>query len=119
MPARNRNKRKNVSRPPQEKHELLVILESGLIKEMKLAAIERDITASSVVELAVKQWLKRNRSGGHKKGHRPLVHQRKQFLATIPNGLIKQLKVIAIDTNVTASSLVEEALGQWLEFNHR
>jgi hypothetical protein len=117
MPARNRKER-NVRQPsPQEKHEFLVILDSGLIKEMKLAAIERDVTASSVVEQAVKQWLKRMRSGGHKKGNRPSVSQRKQFLATVQIKLIKQLKVSAIHGNVTASSLVEEAVRQWLECN--
>jgi len=40
--------------------------------------------------------------------------RKRQFLVHIDEALIRRIKILAIDRNVTASSLVEEAMGRYL-----
>jgi hypothetical protein len=42
-------------------------------------------------------------------------HERRQFLVQLEPGLIRQIKILAIDRNVSASSLVREALLAFLD----
>jgi len=48
-------------RPPSgSKRQFLIHMDPEVIKGVKLAGIEREVTASSLVERAVKEWLERN-----------------------------------------------------------
>jgi hypothetical protein len=52
------------------RRQFLVYLEPGLIKDVKRVALDRDVTAFSLVEEAVRQWLDRNKRDHPKDGDR-------------------------------------------------
>lgn len=108
-------KKKGRPRAAGDKAKFLAVIETTLIKRLKLTAIEQGVTASSILERAVAEWLRRNR------GHRPNPPARipsadkRQFLAQLDPALIKELKITAIEWNVKAGALVGEAVVQHLE----
>ena len=109
-------KKRKSGRKAVERREFLVHLEPGLIKGLKLEALQAEVTASSLLEAALQEWLDRGKTrdecseadGGG---------QKKQFLAKINAWLIKEIKLAAMDRQVTASSLVAKAVAAWLTRN--
>lgn len=99
------------------KVKFLTVLSAADIKAIKLRAIERGpgFTASEVLEEAVAAWLKLNRGAEPRplEDHVPAA-EKHQFLSRMDEKLIKQLKVMAIGWDVTASALVREAVATWL-----
>jgi Arc/MetJ-type ribon-helix-helix transcriptional regulator len=102
------------------KVKFLTVLPAADIKTIKLRAIERGrgVTASEILEEAVSAWLKLNRGAKP----RALVDdvpasEKHQFLSQMDAKFIKQLKVMALDSKVTASALVREAVTAWLSQN--
>ena len=95
----------------------LAVLESELIKRLKVRAIRQGVTSSSVLEAAVADWLRRNRSRPPNPPAKIPSSAKKQFLAQLDPDLIRSLKIMAMDWNAKASSLVGEAVRQWLERN--
>jgi hypothetical protein len=60
-------KKKPGRKPPEgEKKQFLTTMDPGVIKSMKLAALEDDITASEALEIAAKEWLERRKSRAKK-----------------------------------------------------
>jgi Arc/MetJ-type ribon-helix-helix transcriptional regulator len=104
------------------KVKFLTVLSAADIKAIKLRAIERGrgVTASEILEEAVAAWLKRNRGAEPKplEDHVP-ASDKHQFLSRMDAKLIKQIKVMAIGWNVSASALVREAVAKWLERNNQ
>jgi hypothetical protein len=97
------------------KVKFLAVLPAADIKAIKLRAINQGKTASEILEEAVAAWLKLNRNAEP----RLLVDdvpaaEKRQFLSRMDAKLIKQLKVMAIGWDVTASALVREAVATWL-----
>ncbi|MGB8901234.1 MAG: hypothetical protein WCC90_19260 [Methylocella sp.] len=82
-----------------------------------MEAIERSTGASGLVEEAVQEWLKRKRNGsGYRKGSRP-PEDRRQFLAWPEGKLLMNLILAALSANVTATSLLEQAVAKWVDRN--
>jgi hypothetical protein len=92
-----------------EKVKFLTVLPADTIKALKLRAIERGVTASSILEDAVVAWTRR-----HRNFTRKTLDERKgelrQFLSRMDAGVVRDLKVMAIDWHVTASALVGQAV---------
>ncbi len=114
MPGRRSTKGRASRESPAERRELLIHLEPDLIRGLMLTALERGVTASSLIEEAVTAWLKRR---GVRQSSRPekAAAGKRQFLAKLPADLIREVKLLAIDAKVTASSMVGEAVGKLLE----
>ena len=49
------------------------------------------------------------------KGRKPPEGDKRQFLLSIEAEVIKEIKVTALQTDTTASAIMEEAAKQWLE----
>ena len=76
------------------------------------------MTASEILEEAVAAWLKLNRGRRTEAAGRHVpASEKHQFLSRMDAKLIKQIKVTAIDWNITASALVREAVTKWLASN--
>ena len=56
MPPTNR--RKTGSLTAKDRKQLLVYLDAGLIKDLKMAAVRRDTSASAIAGEAIAAWLK-------------------------------------------------------------
>ena len=104
----------SVDDPPK----FLAVLPEEDIKGLKLHALHKGkrVTASLVLEQAVDEWIKQNRG----LDPRPLEETaeakatKRQFLARMNADLIRDLKVMALDWNVTASALVRAAVAEFL-----
>ena len=53
-----------------------------------------------------------------RKGRKPPVGKKKQFLTSVDPEVIRAIKVAALATDRTASDVMEEAAKQWLERHH-
>lgn len=49
-----------------------------------------------------------------RKGRKPAEGDKRQFLATLDSELIKAIKLAAIEDEMSASEVLEEATRQWL-----
>lgn len=97
-----------------ERREFLVHLDPRLIKDLKLAALKGELTASSVLEVALREWLDGKRIiGDEPEG----VVEKRQFLAKISVRVVKDIKLAAMDRHKTASALVAVAVLGWLSRN--
>jgi hypothetical protein len=69
FPAVTEKKATLKGRKPTEgdKRQLLLSMDAEVIKNIKLAAVEDDTTASATMENAAKQWLERRKSARGKK----------------------------------------------------
>jgi hypothetical protein len=96
-----------------ERREFLVHLDLRLIKRLKLAALEAEVTAC-VLETALSEWLDRGKTRSDEAGS---GGEKRQFLAKLPVRVIKDIKLAAMDRHVTASSLMSVAVTEWLARN--
>ena len=117
MVEKSAKKRKKGRKAAATRREFLVHLNSRLIKGLKLAALEAEpaVTASSLLETAIREWLDRDIPPGE--SSEIDGGEKKQFLSKIDVKLIKNIKVAAIDRHVKASSLVAQAVAAWLARN--
>jgi hypothetical protein len=99
-----------------ERREFLVHLDPRLIKILKLAALEAEMTASIVLEMALSEWLDR-RMHRAKADEADDGGEKRQFLAKISVRVIKDVKLAAMYRHVTASSLVATGVTGWLARN--
>jgi len=113
MAGKSTKKRKSGRKvAADDRREFLVHLDPALIKSLKLAALKTEVTASSVLETALREWLNRGRAPGDDAESRG---EKKQFLAKISVRVLKDIKLAAIDRRVSASSLVAVAVTEWLD----
>lgn len=114
-----RTKRKTAVRKRRggSKVKFLTVLLPDDIKAMKLRAINRDVTASEILEEAVADWLKLNRRSSPRLPEKVPASEKRQFLSRMNAKLIKQIKVTAIDWKTSASALVGEAVATWRSLN--
>jgi hypothetical protein len=121
MAAKRKKPKPARRRSGGEKVKFLAVLPADAIKCLKLEAIERGTTergttASSVLEEAIAAWMKVHRSSTRKPldkeaGEKP---EKRQFLARMDAELIRDLKILAMDWRVTASTLAGRAVSEWL-----
>lgn len=115
--AAKRGKRKVIGRKArggQQKVKFLAVLPAAAIKGLKLEAIERGVNASEVLEESVAAWVKRNRDAKPRTLETVPANEKRQFLSRMDAEHIRDIKVLAIDWGVTASTLVGEAVTEWL-----
>ena len=116
MAAKRQNRKAATSQPSKTKVKFLVVLPADAIKYLKLEAIERSTTASSVLEEAVRAWMKGRKDSAltpHTKAKGP-TSEKRQFLSQMDAALVRELKILALDRHTTASALVTDAIANWL-----
>jgi hypothetical protein len=59
MPSKPKKNSRSGPRLPQGKKQMLVLTDATVIKAVKIAALEDDMTMSGAVEIAVREWLAR------------------------------------------------------------
>jgi hypothetical protein len=101
------------------KVKFLAVLPAADIKAIKFRAIDRSKTASQILEEAVAAWLKLNRGAEPRPLQDVPASEKLQFLSRMDEKLIKQIKVMAIGWEVTASALVREAVADWLAHSNK
>ena len=109
--------KKKPTRPASRKsdtREVLVYLEVEHVKTLKLSAIDKRVSSSSLLADAIRQWLARNRSLRGKLVKVPRDDSR-QFLATLPESLITRLGRRATKLETSATNLVARAVGEWIK----
>jgi hypothetical protein len=116
MAAKTKKPKAARRRSGSGKVKFLAVLPADAIKRLKLKAIERGTTASSVLEEAVAAWMKAHGKSPPKPldqetGEKP---EKRQFLSQMDAGLIRELKILAMDWHVTASTLVGAAVAELL-----
>jgi hypothetical protein len=119
MVGKSTKKRKTGRKSTVERREFLVHLEPRLIKSLKLAALEAEpaVTASSLLETAVREWIDRGMPPGENSGIDG--GEKRQFLSKIDVRLIKSVKLAAFDRHVKGSALVAQAVAAWLGRNRQ
>lgn len=113
MARKKKAKGKTASRTTG-KREVLVYLEADHVKTLKLSAIDKGVSSSSLLATAIRHWLARNRLLRGKLVKMPRADER-QFLATLPEPLIKRLARRASDLETSATNLVARAVGEWIK----
>jgi hypothetical protein len=107
-------KKKRTQPASRKTRTVLVYLELEDVKTLKLSAIDKRVTSSSLLAVAIRQWLARNRSLRGKLVKVPRDEDR-QFLATLPELLIKRLSDRANDLDTSSTNLVARAVGEWIK----
>ena len=113
------SKKKTPGKPagrPSGKREFLVYLEADHVKRLKMSAIEKGVSSSSLVAKAIRNWLASNRSLRGKIGKKRRKDER-QFLATLPEALVKKTTDRALALETSATNIVATAVGEWLKRN--
>jgi hypothetical protein len=112
MAARRKTKATKATEARGAKVKFLAVLPADAIKELKLEGIRRGTTASSVLEEAVASWMKAHRHSQPKSLDKESGEKR-QFLSQMDAGLVRDLKILAMDWRVTASTIVGRAVADW------
>lgn len=94
--------------------EFLLLLPADMIKELKMTALSKDVTASSLLQGSIEAWLKRHGSAKAFSARKGATTEKRQFLSKMDAELIRSLKRLAIDWRTTASAIAAEAVSEFL-----
>lgn len=111
MPKRTPRTAERPRPAAENRREFLLYLEAVSIRDLKVLALERGVSASSVLAEAIEDWLSRRHKAPEKTGWK----EKRQFLATLEVRLMKALKAAAVDHNVPASAAIQEAVTRYLD----
>jgi hypothetical protein len=109
--SEGRSKRRG---PEASAAEFLLLLPADTIKELKMTALSRDVTASSLLQSSIEAWLKRHGSAKAFSAKKIAAAEKRQFLSKMDAELIRSLKRLAIDWRTTASAIAAEAVLEFL-----
>ena len=99
---------------PAGQRDFLIYLEADHVKRLKMSAIEKGVSSSSLVAKAIEHWLTSNRLLSGKLGKKRRSKGR-QFLATLPEALVKKTTNRALKLETSATNIVATAVGEWLK----
>jgi len=115
----NTSKMKRRRSPPDAAVQFLVVLPADQIKSLKIMALERNVTASTLLAEALAVWLKRSKAARSAALQLSSGEEKRQFLSKLDADLVRDTKQLAIDWMVSASSIVAQALSEWLRSHNK